>query len=216
MKLFLDTANLADIQQAAATGLLDGVTTNPTLIVKSGQDFTTTIRSICELVDGPVSAEVTVSDSAGMVNQGTSLAKIHRNVVVKVPMTGEGLLACQALRRRKIQVNVTLIFTPTQALLAAKAGATFVSPFAGRLDDIGEDSVKMIAEIRQMYDQYCFSTQILFASVRSIAHVKEAALMGCDAVTMPPDIFHALFTHKLTDKGLKKFAADWAAVKNKK
>ncbi|MDX2289963.1 MAG: fructose-6-phosphate aldolase [Hyphomicrobiaceae bacterium] len=210
MKFFVDTADVAEIREIAATGLLDGVTTNPSLIAKSGRDFKETIAEICEIVSGPVSAEVAALDTEGMLAEGRELAKIAKNVTIKVPLTMEGLRACKALTSEGTLVNVTLCFSATQALLAAKAGATFVSPFIGRLDDVGLDGMELISEIRQIYDNYpALSTDILAASIRTVNHVKDAALVGADVATIPPSILKALVKHPLTDKGLEQFLADW-------
>lgn len=213
MKFFLDTADVDEIKRANRIGIIDGVTTNPSLIAKSGRKFETVVREIATMVNGPISAEVTAIDSAGMLKQAAPLVKIHKNIVIKVPMTEDGITACVALRKKGIKVNVTLVFSVNQAVIAAKAGATFVSPFVGRLDDIGEDGPSLIAEIVQVYDIYGFKTEILAASMRNPLHVKLAALAGADIATMPPDVFHALFTHQLTDAGIRKFLNDWKAAK---
>lgn len=210
MKFFVDTADVAEIAELAETGLLDGVTTNPSLILKSGRDIREVTLEICGLVDGPVSAEVTALKAADMIAEGRLLARIADNVVVKLPMTLEGVTACTALTGEGIDTNVTLCFTANQALLAAKAGATFISPFVGRLDDIGQDGMELIREIRAIYDTYDFRTQILAASIRSPLHVRDAALAGADVATMPPAVIRALANHPLTDKGLEAFLADWA------
>lgn len=216
MKFFVDTADIAEIRELAATGLVDGVTTNPSLIAKSGRDFKQTIAEICAIVPGPVSAEVTALDAAGMVAEGSELAKIAKNVTIKVPLTMEGLKACRTLTSQGTLVNVTLCFSANQALLAAKAGATFVSPFVGRLDDIGQDGMMLIKEIRQIYDNYpALSTEILAASIRTVNHVKDAALIGADVATIPPAILRALVKHPLTDAGVDQFMADWATTKQK-
>ena len=216
MKFFVDTADVAEIRDLAATGLLDGVTTNPSLIAKSGRDFKEVIAEICAIVPGPVSAEVTALDAAGMVAEGRELAKIAKNVTIKVPLTMEGLKACRTLTSEGTLVNVTLCFSANQALLAAKAGATFISPFIGRLDDIGLDGMMLIKEIRQIYDNYAdLSTQILAASIRTVNHVKDAALIGADVATIPPSILKQLVKHPLTDKGVEMFLADWAKTKQK-
>ena len=210
MKFFVDTADVAEIKELAATGLLDGVTTNPSLIAKSGRDFKTTIAEICAIVPGPVSAEVAATDYEGMLREGKILAKIAKNVTVKVPLTMDGLRVCKALTSEGTMVNVTLCFSATQALLAAKAGATFVSPFIGRLDDIGLNGMDVIREIRAIYDNYQdLTTNILAASIRTVNHVKEAALIGADVATIPPNILKALVKHPLTDSGLATFVADW-------
>lgn len=210
MKFFVDTADITEIKDLAATGLLDGVTTNPSLVAKAGRDFKTIIAEICEVVEGPVSAEVAATDYDGMLTEGRVLARIARNVAVKVPLTWDGLKACRALTNEGTMVNVTLCFSANQALLAAKAGATFISPFIGRLDDIGLDGMELIAEIRTIYDNYAdFSTEILAASIRTVGHVKQAAMIGADVATVPPSILKALVQHPLTDKGLAQFVADW-------
>ncbi len=210
MKFFVDTADVSEIREIAATGLLDGVTTNPSLIAKSGRDFKETIAEICALVPGPVSAEVAALDTEGMLAEGRELARIAKNVTIKVPLTMEGLKACKVLTSEGTMVNVTLCFSATQALLAAKAGATFVSPFIGRLDDVGLDGMELISEIRQIYDNYpALSTDILAASIRTVNHVKDAAMVGADVATIPPAILKALVKHPLTDKGLEQFMADW-------
>ncbi|MDE1172428.1 MAG: fructose-6-phosphate aldolase [Parvibaculaceae bacterium] len=210
MKFFVDTADTNDIRELAATGLLDGVTTNPSLIAKSGRKFVEVIEEICALVEGPVSAEVAALDTEGMLREGRLLAAIAPNVAVKVPLTWDGLKACKALTDAGTMVNVTLCFSANQALLAAKAGATFISPFIGRLDDINLDGMELIRDIRQIYDNYpAFKTQILSASIRTANHVKEAALAGSDVATVPPDVLKSLVKHPLTDKGLDAFLADW-------
>ena len=210
MKFFVDTADVAEIKDLADTGLLDGVTTNPSLIKKSGRDFKDVIAEICSLVEGPVSAEVAATQSDQMIAEGRELAKIADNVTIKVPLTWDGLKACKTLTNEGTLVNVTLCFSANQALLAAKAGATFVSPFIGRLDDIGLDGMLLIREIRQIYDNYPdLSTDILAASIRTVNHVKEAALIGADVATVPPATLKALVSHPLTDKGLATFLADW-------
>jgi transaldolase len=210
MKFFVDTADVAEIKELAATGLLDGVTTNPSLIAKSGRDFKETIAEICKIVPGPVSAEVAATDFAGMIKEGHELAKIAKNVTIKVPLTLDGLKACKVFTSEGTMVNVTLCFSATQALLAAKAGATFVSPFIGRLDDIGLNGMDLIREIRTIYDNYQdLSTDILAASIRTVGHVKDAAMIGADVATIPPAILKALVKHPLTDSGLATFVADW-------
>lgn len=210
MKFFVDTADTGEIKELADAGLLDGVTTNPSLIAKTGRDFKQTIAEICEIVPGPVSAEVTATDAGGMITEGKELAKIAKNVTVKVPLTLPGLKACKALTSDGTMVNVTLCFSANQALLAAKAGATFVSPFIGRLDDIGLNGMDLIREIRVIFDNYDdLETDILAASIRTVCHVKEAALIGADVATVPPATLKALVKHPLTDKGLEAFLADW-------
>ena len=210
MQLFLDTTDVAVLKDLAATGLVDGVTTNPTLIAKSGRPMFDVIAEICELVEGPVSAEVTATDVKGMLAEGQKLAAIATNVVVKAPLTREGLIAVQEFSVMGIQTNVTLCFSAAQALLAAKAGATYISPFIGRLDDQGADGVGLISEIRAIYDNFEFDTEILAASIRNPAHVTAAALAGADCATIPPGVFLDLFKHPLTEKGLEQFMSDWA------
>ncbi len=213
MKFFADTAEIAEIKELALTGLLDGVTTNPSLIKKSGRDFKKTIAEICELTDGPVSAEVVAMDAEGMIRQGEELAKIAKNVAIKVPLTIEGLKACKHFTSRGTMVNVTLCFSAAQAILAAKAGATFVSPFVGRLDDVGTDGLTLIHDIVAIYNNYPeFETQVLVASVRNPMHIVESAKMGAHVMTAPPSVIKALVNHPLTDKGLDQFLKDWAAT----
>ncbi|MDX2095603.1 MAG: fructose-6-phosphate aldolase [Alphaproteobacteria bacterium] len=213
MKFFVDTADIADIRELADTGLLDGVTTNPSLIKKSGRDFKQTIAEICAITDGPVSAEVVATDYEGMVRQGEDLAKIAKNVTIKVPLTMAGLKACKHFTRQGIMVNVTLCFSAAQALLAAKAGATFISPFVGRLDDVGTDGLTLIQDIVTIYNNYPeFETQVLVASVRNPMHIVESAKMGAHVMTAPPSVIKALVNHPLTDKGLEQFLKDWAAT----
>lgn len=209
MKFFVDTADLNEIKELAATGLLDGVTTNPSLIAKSGNNFLDLIPEICKIVDGPVSAEVAATDYETMIQEGKKLAKIAKNVAVKVPLTVDGLRVCKELSDAGTMVNVTLCFSANQALLAAKAGATFVSPFVGRLDDIGEDGMQLISDIVDIYGNYDFDTQVLVASIRTPFHVLESARLGADVATIPPSIIKQLFNHPLTDKGLDAFVADW-------
>ncbi len=210
MKFFVDTADVDEIRELADSGLLDGVTTNPSLVAKSGRDFIEVVREICGIVDGPVSAEVTATEAGAMIEEGRKLAEIASNVAIKVPMTWDGLKACRALTNDGSMVNVTLCFSANQALLAAKAGATFISPFIGRLDDIGLDGVELIEEIRAIYDNYdSLKTEILAASIRSVNHVKDCALAGADIATVPPATLKALVKHPLTDKGLDAFLADW-------
>jgi transaldolase len=209
MKFFVDTADVKEIRELADVGLLDGVTTNPSLIARSGRAFKDVIAEICGIVAGPVSAEVTALDAEGMIREGKELRKIAKNVAVKVPMTWDGLKACKALASEGTMVNVTLCFSANQALLAAKAEATFISPFLGRLDDIHLDGTELIAEIRQIYDNYDFATEILAASIRTPLHVKQVALIGADVATVPPAVLKALVKHPLTDKGIESFLADW-------
>lgn len=211
MKFFVDTADVDEIRDLAATGLLDGVTTNPSLVAKSGRPFLEVVREICEVVDGPVSAEVTATDHSTMLSEGRKLAQLAGNVAVKVPLTPDGLKTCRVLADDGVMVNVTLCFSASQSILAAKAGAAFISPFIGRLDDISRDGMGLIADIRMIYDNYeDFTTEILVASVRSPNHVAEAAKIGADVATIPPGVLRQLFNHPLTDKGLDAFLADWA------
>lgn len=210
MQLFLDTTDTAILKDLAATGLVDGVTTNPTLIAKSGRPMLEVIAEICDLVEGPVSAEVTSTDAAGMLAEGAKLAAVATNVVVKVPLTRDGLIACAEFAVQGIATNVTLCFSAAQALLAAKAGATYISPFIGRLDDYGMQGMDLISEIRAIYDNYEFDTEILAASIRNPGHVTAAALAGADCATIPPSVFLDLFKHPLTEKGLEMFLSDWA------
>jgi len=209
MKFFADTAEVKDIQELNDLGLLDGVTTNPSLIAKSGRKFKDVIAEICAIVEGPVSAEVVSLDYEGMMREAADLRKIAKNVTIKVPLTLDGLKACKALTSDGCMVNVTLCFSAIQALLAAKAGATFISPFIGRLDDIHLDGTDLIAEIRQIYDNYAFDTEILAASVRTALHVKQVALIGADVATCPPGVIKGLVKHPLTEKGIEQFLADW-------
>ena len=210
MKFFVDTADTGEIAELAATGLLDGVTTNPSLIHKSGRQFAEVVKEICALTDGPVSAEVIAVDHGEMMREAEVLRKIADNVCIKVPLTIDGLKTCRALTSEGTLVNVTLCFSPNQALLAAKAGATFISPFVGRLDDLGQEGMDLIRDIRLIYDNYAFATEILVASVRHPVHVLESARIGADVMTAPPAIIKALFKHPLTDKGIEGFMADWA------
>ena len=208
MKIFLDTADVAEIREYAATGLVDGVTTNPSLAAKTGRDYADSLKEICSIIKGSVSAEVLSTDFDGMVREGKAVAKIASNITVKVPLTWDGLKACRALSNDGLTVNVTLCFSPVQAMLAAKAGATYISPFIGRVDDVGEDGMGLIRDIRAIYDNYGFKTEILAASIRTVSHVREAALAGADIGSMPADIFKKLTSHPLTDKGLAAFIAD--------
>ena len=211
MRFFIDTADVEAIRDLAATGLVDGVTTNPSLVAKSGRDFIEVLSEICALVPGPVSAEVAATETQAMLAEGRRLAQVAENVVVKVPLTPDGLKACRTLTDDGTPVNVTLCFSAAQAILAAKAGARYVSPFIGRLDDIGADGLGLIGEIVQIYDAYPdFTTEVLVASVRNASHVVEAAKMGAHVATIPPAVLHAMFKHPLTDKGLDAFLADWA------
>lgn len=210
MQIFADTADIALLRTLNDTGLIDGVTTNPSIIAKSGRNIIEVIKEICDLVDGPISAEVTAEDCDGMLKEADKLVKIADNVVIKVPLTVDGLKATGKLSAQGIKTNVTLCFSVSQALLAAKAGATFISPFVGRLDDVGADGLGLIHDIRTTYDNYGFDTQILAASIRTVAQVNEVALAGADCATLPPSIFLDMFKHPLTEKGLAIFAADWA------
>jgi transaldolase len=211
MKFFADTAEIAEIRELAETGLLDGVTTNPSLVHKSGRDFIDVLREISKACPGPISAEVVALDYAGMMREAEVLRKVAKNIAVKVPLTPDGLKACKALTGDGTMVNVTLCFSAAQALLAAKAGASFISPFVGRLDDVGSDGMQLVADIRMIYDNYDFGTEILVASVRHPIHVVEAAKIGADVITAPPKIIHQLFKHPLTDAGLASFLKDWQA-----
>lgn len=210
MKLFIDSANPQEIEKIAQMGIIDGVTTNPSLATKAGIDYKLAVKKILKTINGDVSLEVLSTDAKGMVKEGRALAKLHKNVVVKLPTTPEGLGALKILTKEKIRINMTLVFSATQALLVAKLGAYIVSPFAGRLDDIGHTAIDVISEIRQIYDNYGFKTQILFASVRSPLHVKQAALAGCDIATCPYEVLEKLIQHPLTDIGLAKFLEDFA------
>lgn len=212
MKFFIDTAIVEEIREAHALGLVDGVTTNPSLVAKSGRKFVDVIKEITDIVDGPISAEVVALDHEGMIREGEELAKIHPNIVIKVPMTPEGLKATKALHAKGIKVNVTLIFTPVQALLAAKAGAAYVSPFVGRLDDISQDGMGIIDEIRTIFDNYGFEAEIIVASVRNPVHVLNSALIGADIATIPYSVMIQLSKHPLTDAGIDKFLKDWEKV----
>jgi len=210
MKFFLDTADIDEIRDLAATGLVDGVTTNPSLVAKSGRDFLEVVQEICAVVDGPISAEVTATDFDSMVEEGRKLASLADNVAVKVPLTQDGLKTCRALSQGGVKVNVTLCFSPAQAILAAKAGAAFVSPFIGRLDDVASDGMQLIADICEIYSGYPnFTTEVLVASVRHPMHVVESARLGADVVTLPPGVLRQMFNHPLTEKGLAVFLADW-------
>ena len=212
MKFFIDTADVREIREAHDLGLVDGVTTNPSLIAKSGRKFKDVIKEIVSIVDGPISAEVISLDAPGMIKEAKELVKIHKNIVVKVPMTPEGLKATKALSEKGIKTNVTLIFTSMQALLAAKAGATYVSPFVGRLDDISQDGMQIIEEIRTIFDNYGYTSEIIVASVRNPIHVLNSALLGADIATIPYSVMIQLAKHPLTDAGIQKFLADWENV----
>ena len=210
MKFFVDTADIKQIEELIPTGFVNGVTTNPSLIAKQGNDLSDTIKSICSIVNGPVSAEVTATDHLTMLEEGKYLASLAKNVAVKVPLTVDGLKTCKKLREQQIVVNVTLCFSAAQALLAAKAGASFISPFVGRLDDIGEKGMGLIEDIVIIYENYGFETEVLAASIRTTQHVIDAALIGAHVATVPPKIIYELYNHELTDKGLKAFLDDWA------
>lgn len=212
MKFFVDTADIGEIRACAELGLADGVTTNPSLVKKAGRPFKEVLVEICALIPGPVSAEVAALDTETMLAEGRALAQVAPNIVVKVPLTWEGLKACRTLALEEIRCNVTLCFSANQALLAAKAGAAYISPFIGRLDDVGADGMALIGEIRAIYDNYGFATQLLAASLRSPEHVKQCALAGADVATVPPNVLRTLAKHPLTDKGLETFSADWAAT----
>lgn len=209
MKFFLDSANLNEIKEAAALGLIDGITTNPSLVAKEKREFKGLINEICQIVDGPISAEVVATDEEGMVEEGRTLSKIHKNVVVKVPMTANGLKATRRFVKEGIRVNVTLVFSAAQALLVAKAGASYVSPFIGRLDDVGQTGMDLIRQIVTIYSNYAFPTEILVASIRNPIHVVEAAELGADVATIPFAVLQQLMKHPLTDIGLAKFLSDW-------
>ncbi len=215
MKFFVDTAEIDAIAELNALGMVDGVTTNPSLIMKSGRDILEVTREICDLIDGPVSAEVVATEADAMIAEGRRLADIAPNIAVKVPLTWDGLRACKTLSDTGQMVNVTLCFSANQALLAAKAGATFISPFVGRLDDINADGMELIEDIRTIYDNYGFTTQILVASIRSVNHIADSARIGADVITAPPHVIKAMIHHPLTDKGLAAFLADWAKTGQK-
>jgi transaldolase len=213
MKFFIDTANIEEIKDANDMGMVDGVTTNPTLIAKEGRDFEEVVKEICAIVDGPVSAEVISTDTEGMLKEAMYLATLHENIVVKIPMTIEGLKAVRALANDGIKTNVTLVFSPLQALMAAKAGASYVSPFVGRLDDISQEGMLLVEQIVEIYSNYAYDTEIIVASVRNPLHVLDSALMGADIATIPFNVLSKLAAHPLTDKGLAAFLADWEKMK---
>lgn len=215
MKFFVDTADVAAIKELNDLGMVDGVTTNPSIILKSGRDILEVTREICSIVSGPVSAEVVALDAATMISEGRKLAEIASNITVKVPLTWDGLQACKVLSGEGKMVNVTLCFSVNQAILAAKAGATFISPFIGRLDDINLDGMELISDIRQVYDNYGYDTQILAASIRTVNHVTQCALVGADVMTAPPSVIKAMVNHPLTDNGIAQFMKDWAKTGQK-
>jgi len=215
MKIFIDTADIDEIREANSLGVIDGVTTNPSLVAKTGKDFKTVISEIVEEVNGPISAEVISLDAPGMIEEAKKLAGVHDNIVVKIPMTTEGLKAVKTLSKDGIKTNVTLIFSPNQALLAAKAGATYVSPFVGRLDDITHGGMELVAQIMEVYSNYAFTTEVIVASIRNPLHVLEAARMGADVATIPFAVIKQLSKHPLTDIGIKRFLADWEKVPKK-
>ena len=213
MKFFIDTANINEIKEANDMGMVDGVTTNPSLIAKEGRDFEEIIKEICEIVDGPISAEVVSTDTEGMLEEARKISKIHNNIVVKIPMLVDGLKATRKLTEEGIKTNVTLVFSPLQALMAAKAGATYVSPFIGRLDDISQEGLLLVEQIVEIYSNYAFDTEVIVASIRNPLHVLESALMGADIATIPFNVLSKLAAHPLTDKGLKAFLDDWNRAK---
>jgi transaldolase len=215
MKFFIDTANIEEITEANKMGMVDGVTTNPSLIAKEGREFESIIKDICQVIDGPVSAEVISVDTEGMVREARHLAAIHDNIVVKIPLTLEGIKATRILAQEGIHTNVTLIFSPLQALMAAKAGATYVSPFIGRLDDLSQEGMLLVEQIFEIYNNYAFNTEIIVASIRNPLHVLDAALIGADIATIPFNVLKKLAHHPMTDKGLKAFLDDWEKTKNK-
>lgn len=215
MKFFIDTANIEEIKEAHSMGMVDGVTTNPSLVAKEGRDFEELIKEICDIVDGPISAEAVSLEADGMIKEARHLAGIHPNIVVKIPMTVEGLKATRQLAEEGIKTNVTLVFSPLQALMAAKAGASYVSPFIGRLDDISHDGLQLVEQIVEIYSNYAFDTEIIVASVRNPLHVLESALLGADIATIPFNVLAKLAAHPLTDKGIKAFLDDWNKLQNK-
>ena len=213
MKFFIDTANIKEIKEADSMGMVDGVTTNPSLVAKEGREFEGLIKEICEIVEGPVNAEVISTETKGMLTEGRKLVKIHKNIVVKIPMTIDGLKAVRKLTEEGIRTNVTLVFSPIQALMAAKAGAAYVSPFVGRLDDVAHDGMLLVEQIAEIYNNYALQTEIIVASVRHPIHVLESALIGADIATIPFNVLSKLAAHPLTDKGLKAFLDDWKKAK---
>ena len=215
MKIFVDTADVNEIKKLNEIGIVDGVTTNPSLIAKEGRNFEQVVTEITKIVDGPISAEAVSLDAEGMIKEGRELSKIHKNIIIKIPMTAEGIKAVKILEGEGIRCNVTLMFSANQAILAAKAGASFVSPFVGRLDDIGKRGMDVIKEIVEIYNNYGFKTEVIVASVRNLEHVTESGLIGAHIATIPPKIINEMFKHELTDKGIKKFLEDWETVKDK-
>lgn len=216
MKIFIDTANLEQIKEINSWGILDGVTTNPTLVAKEGCDFESRVKDICAVVDGPISAEAVSMNAEGMIKEARELSKLHRNVIVKIHMTDEGLKAVKVLSKEGVKTNVTLVFSPNQALLAAKAGATYVSPFVGRLDDISHDGMDLVRDIVKIYSNYGYKTQVIVASIRHPVHVTEAALAGAHVATVPYDVLKKMLKHNLTDEGIQKFLKDWEKIPKKK
>jgi transaldolase len=212
MKFFIDTANIEEIKEAHSMGIIDGVTTNPTLVAKEGKDYKKVLEEICSVIDGPISAEAVSEDAEGLIKEGMDFADIHKNIVVKIPMTWEGLKAVKKLAEERIKTNVTLVFSPNQALLAAKAGATYASPFIGRLDDISHFGMDLIEQIVTIYENYGFATEVIVASVRNPLHVLDAAMIGADIATIPFGVIKQLVNHPLTDKGIEKFLADWNKI----
>ena len=216
MRLFLDTANVEEIREASALGVISGVTTNPSLIAKEGRDFKQVVQEICGIVDGPISAEAISQDAAGMVEEALELSALHRNVIVKIPMTGEGLKAASRLKVKGVRTNLTLVFSANQALMAALAGASYVSPFVGRLDDVGQDGMQVVSEIVEIFSQYGLETEIIAASIRHPQHVTRAALAGADIATVPYSVLMQMLRHPLTDRGVERFLADWEELRKKR
>jgi len=216
LKIFIDTANLEQIKEVSSWGILDGVTTNPSLVAKEGCEFEARVKDICAVVDGPISAEAVSMKADGMIKEARELSKLHKNIIVKIPMTDEGLKAVKVLSKEGIRTNVTLVFSPNQALLAAKAGATYVSPFVGRLDDISHDGMDLVRDIVKIFNNYGYKTQVIVASIRHPVHVTEAALAGAHVATVPYDVLKKMLRHNLTDEGIQKFLKDWEKVPKKK
>jgi len=216
VKIFIDTANLEQIKEVNSWGILDGVTTNPSLVAKEGCEFEARVKDICAVVDGPISAEAVSMNADGMVKEARELSRLHKNIIVKIPMTAEGLKAVKVLSKEGVRTNVTLVFSPNQALLAAKAGATYVSPFVGRLDDISHDGMDLVRDIVKIYNNYGYKTQVIVASIRHPVHVTEAALAGAHVATVPYDVLKKMLKHNLTDEGIQKFLKDWEKVPKKK